>query len=226
MRVTGRILGLCLAATWASAAFSADPAMGGGSGLRASHTLDSDAAPAASPAHSQAQHAGDEPSPDPKSCPNLAVEPLGPITSNLKLAADLQAPRLQQLSPRPIRGPLGDDVHSVGMRSAVMDTGDKTGGSSSSAAQAKSLKVRALNDQERTTSGLTQGGLVVTAVDANAARAGFRAGDVVLTLDGVSLTSASQFYKLMQQLPTDRPVPVLVHRPTSDLFLPLESPHR
>jgi hypothetical protein len=226
MRVTGRILGLCLAAAWTSAAL-ADPALAGGSNLRASHPFNSDAPqPSTGLVHTQAPHAGDEPGVDPKSCPGLAVETLQPISSNLRLAADLQAPRLQQLSPRHIGGPLGDDVHSAGVRTAVMDTSDKGGGLTAVPGQAASLKVRALNGQERSTYGLTEGGLLVTAVDTTAARAGFRTGDVVLMLDGVSLTSTAQFYKLMHQLPTDRPVPVLVHRSTSDLFLPLDSPNR
>jgi hypothetical protein len=45
----------------------------------------------------------------------------------------------------------------------------------------------------------------------------------MLMLDGVSLNDTAQFYRLMHQLPHDRPVPVLVRRPSSDLFLPLGS---
>ena len=229
MRVTGRILGLCLAAIWSSAAVCADPALGGSTSLRASPVLDSDApAPSAGLTHGPVVHPADEPDSDPKSCPGLAAENLQPI-SPLMLAADLQAPSLHPLSTRHMGNPQGDDMRSAGARAAVMETGDKAAGSSlagNAAGQGTSLKVRALNEHERTASGLADGGLVITSVDGNAARAGFRTGDVVLMLDGVSLTSPSQFYKLMLQLPADRPVPVLVHRPTSDLFLPLGTPHR
>ncbi len=85
-----------------------------------------------------------------------------------------------------------------------------------------SLKVRSLTDHERAFFGVAEGGLVVTAVgEGSAQQAGFRQGDVVLMLDGVSLSDTTQFYRLIHQLPHDRPVPVLVRRPNSDLFLPL-----
>lgn len=86
------------------------------------------------------------------------------------------------------------------------------------------LKVRALSDAERHDLGITQGGLRVTGVDGGSAQvAGFRTGDVVLMLDGVSVTSPAQFRKLVRRLPHDRPVPVLVRRPNSNLFLPLDA---
>lgn len=228
MRVTGRILGLCLAAIWASAAVCADPAPGGGVS-RAISILDSDApGPTTGPAHIRAEHDVDEPGTDPETCPGLTAENLQPMTSRLHLAADLQAPPLKPLSTGHMGDPLSDDMHPARARTAVLDSSDKTAGSAVSgtavAGQAVGLKVRALSGQERSNYGVAEGGLVVTAVDPTAARAGFRAGDVVLMLDGVSLTSASQFYKLLHQLPADRPVPVLVHRSSSDLFLPLGSP--
>ena len=125
----------------------------------------------------------------------------------------------------------GDGVHrSMGARSAVLDT-DKAGLGLSPAAvsddDSVNLKVRPLNDRERTFFAVPEGGLVVTVVGQGAAQhAGFRQGDVVLMLDGISLNSSSQFYQLIRQRPHDRPVPVLVRRPTSDLFLPLGSTRR
>ena len=87
------------------------------------------------------------------------------------------------------------------------------------------LKVRALNDTERHDLGIAEGGLkVVSVVAGSAQQAGFRTGDVVLTLDGVEITSPNQFRQLMRQRPHDRPVPVLVHRSNNDLFLPLNAP--
>jgi serine protease Do len=58
-----------------------------------------------------------------------------------------------------------------------------------------------------------------------ARKAGFQVGDVVLMLDGVSVTDPVQFQRLEQQLPYDRPVPVLVQRPGATLFLPLHAGH-
>ena len=113
--------------------------------------------------------------------------------------------------------------------SAVLDTlgavhdGSDMGGSD---AQGLGLTVRPLTAAERQSLGLDSG-LVVTGVSAGMGlRAGFQPGDVVLTLDGIGLTSTDQFLKLTQKLPHDRPVPVLVHRPNSNLFLPLEAPSR
>jgi PDZ domain len=89
------------------------------------------------------------------------------------------------------------------------------------------LTVRALSDTERHDLGIAEGGLRVTSVaEGSAQNAGFRAGDVVLMLDGVAVTSPAQFRKLMSRLPHDRPVPVLVRRPNSNLFLPLDAPGR
>ncbi|MGE5624807.1 MAG: PDZ domain-containing protein [Bacillota bacterium] len=89
------------------------------------------------------------------------------------------------------------------------------------------LKVRALTDEERHELGIAEGGIKVLSVgQGNGQQAGFRAGDVVLSLDGVEITSTAQFHQLLRQLPHDRPVPVLVHRPNNNLFLPLDAPHR
>jgi len=228
MRVTGRILGLCLAAVWASDAVCANLAPSGGLS-RATSILDSDAV-ATGLVQSRPERMADEPVTDAKACPGLTAVSLRPISSNLHLAADLQAPPLTSLGTGPIRDSLGEDMHPARARAAVLDSSDKAAGSAmagaSAANQVVSLKVRALSDQERSNYGLAGGGLVVTAVDPSAAREGFRTGDVVLMLDGVSLVSASQFYKLLHQLPADRPVPVLVHRSTIDLFLPLGTPRR
>lgn len=88
------------------------------------------------------------------------------------------------------------------------------------------LTVRLLTPAERQANGLDNG-LVITDVSGGLGlKAGFQPGDVVLSLDGVDLTSTDQFYKLVQKLPHDRPVPVLVHRPNSNLFLPLGAPAR
>lgn len=88
------------------------------------------------------------------------------------------------------------------------------------------LTVRPLTAAERQALGV-DGGLMVTDVSAGMGlKAGFQPGDVVLSLDGVDVTTPDQFYKLAQRLPHDRPVPVLVHRPSNSLFLPLEAPAR
>lgn len=91
----------------------------------------------------------------------------------------------------------------------------------------RGLKVRGLTDRERAEFGVAKGGVIVVSVGQGAAlEAGFKQGDVVLMLDGVSLNSAAQFRELLRSLPHDRPVPVLVHRPNNNLFLPLAAHSR
>ncbi|HEY3859359.1 MAG TPA: PDZ domain-containing protein [Gammaproteobacteria bacterium] len=112
--------------------------------------------------------------------------------------------------------------------SAVLDTLGQSHDVSmaGSDAQALGLTVRLLTAAERQSLGVDSG-LLVTGVSAGMGlKAGFQPGDVVLSLDGVDVTTPDQFYKLAQKLPHDRPVPVLVHRPSSTLFLPLEAPAR
>jgi hypothetical protein len=117
----------------------------------------------------------------------------------------------------------------VRARSAVLDTLGQSHDSPMAGggdAQTLGITVRPLTASERQVLGV-DGGLMVTGVSAGTGlKAGFQAGDVVLTLDGVAVTTPDQFYKLAQKLPHDRPVPVLVHRPTSTVFLPLEAPAR
>lgn len=126
----------------------------------------------------------------------------------------------------------GNDVlfrNHVRARSAVLDTlgqAHDTPMAEGSDALTLGLTVRPLTAAERQALGV-DGGLVVTGVSAGMGlKAGFQPGDVVLSLDGVGVTTPDQFYKLAQKLPHDRPVPVLVHRPSSTLFLPLEAPAR
>jgi hypothetical protein len=121
-------------------------------------------------------------------------------------------------------------VHNhLNAHSAVLDTVGQDHDpsmASGSDAQALGLTVRPLTQTERQSLGVDSG-LLVTGVSAGMGlKAGFQPGDVVLSLDGVDVTTSDQFYKLAQKLPHDRPVPVLVHRPTSTLFLPLEAPAR
>jgi len=121
-------------------------------------------------------------------------------------------------------------VHSrYSAHSAVLDTLGVSRDISSGGSEdvtSLGLTVRPLTLAERQANGL-DGGLMVTDVSGGLGqRAGFQPGDVVLSLDGVDLTSTDQFYRLIQKLPHDRPVPVLVHRPNTNLFLPLGAPAR
>ena len=242
MRVTGRFLGFCLAATLAPAALCAVPANGSGPATRFMPTLNSDMPPPSTVLGTQ--HAlrqrgirVDEAEVDPRECDGQATGRPAMTLSAVSKAADLQGPLTRRgsrvgddtASPSGADRVLGDGVHrALGARSAVLDSDRTVIGESqpqpADTIQTRGLKVRSLNDHERALYGVPEGGLMVTAVGQGAGQqAGLRQGDVVLMLDGISLSDAAQFYRLIHQLPHDRPVPVLVRRSTSDLFLPLGS---
>ena len=237
MRVTGRFLGFCLAAALAPAAFGGVP-VASAPATHAPHLFNSDSPPSIGPDHALSPRGGRgaEPGLEPQACDQPALHG---ISSDARTTAELQAPLLKPLEggemdshAEEVQAHMpGDGVRrSLGARSAVLDT-DKAGlgliPATISDGDNVNLKVRPLNDRERSLFAVPEGGLVVTLVGQGAAQhAGFREGDVVLMLDGISLTSSNQFYQLVRQRPHNRPVPVLVRRPTSDLFLPLGSTRR
>jgi S1-C subfamily serine protease len=128
------------------------------------------------------------------------------------------------------------DQHSrpqdrITVHSAVLDTLGSVhddAAASGSDAQGLGLAVRPLTSAERQAFAVDAGGIMITGVTPGLGmRAGFHLGDVVLMVDGVDVKDPDQFYKLAHELPHDRPVPVLVRRPGSNLFLPLGAPaHR
>lgn len=70
-------------------------------------------------------------------------------------------------------------------------------------------------------------GVLVKDVDEGpAADAGIRAGDVIVRLNNVEVSDPSQFATLVKQLPTGRPIPVLVKRENGSLFLALTVPEK
>lgn len=65
-------------------------------------------------------------------------------------------------------------------------------------------------------------GVVVRAVNGGPARsAGLQAGDVVTQVGGAEIRSAQAFKNMVDELPTDRPIPVLVVRGGNSTFLTL-----
>lgn len=84
------------------------------------------------------------------------------------------------------------------------------------------LKVEALADNDRSKWHL-RSGVVVTEVQKGAARdAGVLAGDVITMLNGTQIETVEQFGRLVDKLPTDRPVPMRIVRRGSPLFVPLK----
>ena len=240
MRVTGRFLGFCLAAMSAPVALCALPANGSGPGSRLLLIHASDVpSPSTGFGIQRALKRAGEAGVDSRACDGQAADGSSIGLSGVRKAADLQGLLAKSDgrtgdTPSTADRALSDGVHpALGVHSAVLDSSRTAIGEVQPQAQTSDpsptpgLKVRPLNDRERAFYGVAEGGLVVTAVGQGAAQqAGFRQGDVMLMLDGVSLNDTAQFYRLMHQLPHDRPVPVLIRRSTSDLFLPLGSVRR
>ena len=83
---------------------------------------------------------------------------------------------------------------------------------------ASGMAVRPLTPEERSQSGLATG-LVVQDVAGPAARAGLQPGDVVLSLNGESVKSATELRDAAQR--AGKRVALLVQRGEGRLFIPL-----
>ena len=81
------------------------------------------------------------------------------------------------------------------------------------------LSVRPMNPEEQTKAEV-KGGLVVEAVKGPAARAGLRRGDIVLAVNGQSITSAEQLADLVKN--ANKHVALLVKRGGDTMFVPVE----
>jgi serine protease Do len=87
------------------------------------------------------------------------------------------------------------------------------------------LVLRDLEPQEARQLALAEGGVrVVQVLDGTAAHAGFRAGDVVVQVDGTGISDAADFSQRLHGLAEGTPVPVLVERQGAPVFLPLTAP--
>jgi serine protease Do len=87
------------------------------------------------------------------------------------------------------------------------------------------MSVSDLTADQREQLELREGGVLVTEVKEGAAsRAGVRQGDVILMVNGVPVKGATHFKELAGGLPENRPVPLLVQRRGSPLFLALKVP--
>ena len=89
------------------------------------------------------------------------------------------------------------------------------------------VAVADLTKDQRSELGLDSGGVVVTAVgDGPAAEAGIRRGDVLLRLGQSNIENARQLRELVAAAPVGKPIPILVRRGDSTLFLALEPTSR
>ncbi len=83
------------------------------------------------------------------------------------------------------------------------------------------LALRDLTDHEKRELGVTKGVFVEGVGRGPGERAGIAPGDVILSLAGRSVGTVSAFMSILGGLPAHHPVPVLIHRDGTSLFLAL-----
>jgi serine protease Do len=83
------------------------------------------------------------------------------------------------------------------------------------------LSLRDLGPQQFRQLGIRYGVMVEGVANGPAYRAGVRKGDIIIQIDGRTARSAANLYAYLTRAPQDRPLPVLVRRGASALFLAL-----
>lgn len=83
------------------------------------------------------------------------------------------------------------------------------------------LSLRDLNPQQYRQRGIRHGVMVEAVADGPGYRAGLRKGDVIVQIDSRPMRSAANLYAYLALAPQDRPLPVLVRRGATALFLAL-----
>lgn len=85
------------------------------------------------------------------------------------------------------------------------------------------IVVSDLTEEQRNKLDIKEGGVLVTRVQAGPARkAGVRRGDVVLTINNIDIKDARHFKQIVEDLPADKSVPLLVQRRGGPVFLALK----
>ena len=85
------------------------------------------------------------------------------------------------------------------------------------------IVARTPNEKERENLQLSDYGVLVEKVgEGVASETGIRPGDVLLLINNTKVTSASQMEKLLDDLPSDRSIPILIQRRGNPIFLALK----
>ena len=85
------------------------------------------------------------------------------------------------------------------------------------------LQISDLTDEQRDALDIKGGGVIVVQVQAGPARkAGVRRGDVIVMLNNVEVKDAAHFKEIVDALPADKSVPLLVQRRGGPVFLALK----
>ncbi len=84
------------------------------------------------------------------------------------------------------------------------------------------VEVAELDDERRSKWQVSAGVVVRQVMPGPAAQAGLMVGDVITMLNGESVSSVSEFEKVVARLPDDRAVPLRIVRRGSPMFIPLK----
>ncbi len=106
---------------------------------------------------------------------------------------------------------------------AKMSVGKPGGSSKGSLEKRINLAVKDMSKEDREkVDGPEHGVLVTEVADGPASRAGIRSGDVIILINNEKVENVEQFRKLLPGLAADKPVPILVHRRGSPVFLAIK----
>jgi len=83
------------------------------------------------------------------------------------------------------------------------------------------MQVRDLSQAQLKQIGVTQGVLIEKVAEGPAYRAGLRAGDVLVQVQGKNVHTIAELREKLSQLPRQKPVPLLVRRGAASMFLAL-----
>ena len=85
------------------------------------------------------------------------------------------------------------------------------------------ITVSELTDEQRKTLGISEGGVYVREIKpGSAANAGIRAGDLVVMIQNQPIRDQAHFYDLVEELPLNKNISILIHRGDNPIFLALK----
>lgn len=87
-----------------------------------------------------------------------------------------------------------------------------------------SIEVKDLTDQQKKKYDVSKGVIVMDVDYGPAADAGVRRGDILMSINNEKIKDAEHFIELVETLPTDKAIPLLVQRGDGALFLALKIP--
>ncbi len=142
---------------------------------------------------------------------------LPPIVGSTKVGVKVPVEVVRDRRSHTIKVELGE----------LPDEGDEptvTGSGKQEQADRLGLTVSTLTEDQLSEQNIVGGVLVAGVSDGAASRAGVRRGDIILSVDGKTVSSVKQFNSLVDGLESGRTVPILVQRSGSPTFLAVRVP--